>query len=173
MLRTLKIPYKYETTCGQELPLEWNNKYNLADKICTGFVDQNTSVCDGDSGSGLAFQNLEDNRYYIHGLVSLGPKKGHHCDIQQNTLYTKVAYYYQFVDRLLTRYSPKVKDCKLPPHPKNGQWTTDKEELKPGDIVPSSTVLTVNCDHGFNPSSSETSIECDSSFNMPTCQSKL
>ncbi|XP_023310759.1 uncharacterized protein LOC108917697 isoform X2 [Anoplophora glabripennis] len=170
VLRTLKIPYKYEATCAAELPRDWSDKYNMADKICTGFVDQNTSVCDGDSGNGLAFQNPEDNRYYIHGLVSLGPKKDYHCDIQQNTLYTRVAYYYQFVDNLLSRYNPEIKDCKLPAHPKNGKWTTKKKGMKPGDVVPSSIILTVRCNVGYTPSSRATSVECGSTYYMPTCQ---
>lgn len=171
VLRTLKIPYKYETTCAQELPPNWADKYNTIDKICAGFVNKNTSVCSGDSGSGLAFKNPDDNRYYLHGLVSLGPttEEGD-CDSQQNSLYTKVAFYYEFIDRLLTKYTAEVKDCVLPSHPQNGKWTIDKQDRKPGDTVPSNTILKVRCNLGYKLSSTKANIECGAAKNMPTCQ---
>ncbi|XP_018574094.1 uncharacterized protein LOC108913102 [Anoplophora glabripennis] len=171
ILRTLKIPYKDDATCAEELPKEWVNKYSIVDKLCAGLFNKSTSVCDGDSGNGLAFLNAEDNRYYIHGIVSLGPLRDGHCDIQQNSLYTKVAFHYEFVDRLLNAYAPTVKDCVLPAHPKNGKWTTEKQDMKPGDAVPSSTVLKLECNKGFLLSSVSTNINCGSAHDMPVCQS--
>lgn len=173
MLRTLKIPYKYETTCSQELPTDWADKYNMIDKICAGFFNQSTSVCSGDSGSGLAFKNPEDNRYYLHGLVSLGPttKEGD-CNIQQNSLYTKVAFYYEFIDRLLSKYAVATQDCVLPSHPQNGKWIIDKQQRKPGDLVPFNTLLKIKCNLGFKLSSTVTDVECGSAHNMPSCQCK-
>lgn len=69
-------------------------------------------------------------------------------------------------------YNPKIKDCKLPAFPKNGKWITEEKDMKPGDIVPSSIVLTVKCNAGYSPSSSTTTIECGSTVYMPTCESK-
>ncbi|KAJ8964582.1 hypothetical protein NQ314_004886 [Rhamnusium bicolor] len=167
-LRTLEIPYKYETTCAQELPRDWADKYNTIDKICAGFYNKNISVCKGDSGSGLFFKNSDDNRYYVHGVVSLGVSHNGECDIQQNSLYTKVAFYYEYVDRALTKYS--IKDCLLPPYPENGEWIIENKDKKPGDSVPSNTVLKIICKHGFHISSGGSAIKCDSSYNMPKCQ---
>lgn len=128
-------------------------------------------MCNGDSGGGLAFKYREDNRYYIHGIVSVSHQVGYMCNIQQNALYTSVAAHYDFVERLLTRYAPKIKDCVLPPHPRNGKWTTEQGNWKPGDAVLSDTILKVECDEGFEPSSSK-SIECRAAQNLPTCESK-
>ncbi|XP_018569609.1 uncharacterized protein LOC108909690 [Anoplophora glabripennis] len=169
VLRSLVIPYKYETVCADELPSEWADRYNLKDKICVGFVNKSTSVCSGDSGGGLAFKYREDNRYYIHGIVSVSHQVGYMCNIQQNALYTSVASYYEFVDRLLTKYAPKVRDCILPAFPQNGKWTTEQGKWKPGDAVPSSTILTVECDEGFV-LSSKRSVDCTTAHNLPSCE---
>ncbi|XP_018569615.1 limulus clotting factor C [Anoplophora glabripennis] len=168
VLRTLVIPYKYETICANELPPDWADRYNSKDKICAGFVNKSMSVCTGDSGGGLAFRYREDNRYYIHGIVSLSHQIEGMCNIQQNSLYTSVAYYYDFVDRLLTKYAPQIKDCVLPAYPQNGKWTTGKD-YKPGDSVPSSTLLKFQCDEGFILSSTA-KVECKASYKMPTCE---
>ncbi|XP_018569618.1 inactive serine protease PAMR1 isoform X2 [Anoplophora glabripennis] len=170
VLRTLKIPYKSETTCAAELPAAFADKYNMGDKICTGLYNQSTSVCEGDSGNGLTFKNPDNNRYYIHGVVSLGPRSEQHCDIQQNSLYTKVVQYYEFVDRILTRYMSEEKSCILPPHPQNGEWIISMKGKSPGDAVPSSTTLNIRCNVGFKLSSTTTNIECASAQMMPTCQ---
>ncbi|XP_018574097.1 uncharacterized protein LOC108913104 isoform X2 [Anoplophora glabripennis] len=170
ILRTLNIPYKDGATCAEELPKEFTTTFNIVDKICAGFSNKSTSVCDGDSGNGLTFVNLEDNRYYIHGVVSLGPQRNGQCDIQHNTLYTKVAFYYEYIDRLLTTYAPTIKDCVLPAHPQNGKWTTQQQGLKPGDAVSLSTVLNIECNKGFKLTSLSTNINCGSTHNMPVCQ---
>ncbi|XP_018569612.1 uncharacterized protein LOC108909692 isoform X2 [Anoplophora glabripennis] len=168
-LRVLEIPYKYETTCAQELPREWADKYNAIDKICAGFLNKNMSVCRGDSGNGLAVKNPEDNRYYIHGIVSIGPSEKGECNIQQNSLYTKVAFYYEFIDKELSRYS--VEDCILPLYPKHGLWITSETEKKPGENVPADTVIKLSCNEGFTLSSDVPDVQCkQTAFDMPTCQ---
>lgn len=169
-LRVLEIPYKYETICAQELPREWADKYNAIDKICAGFLNKNMSVCRGDSGNGLAVKNPEDNRYYVHGIVSIGPTENGECNIQQNSLYTKVAFYYEFIDRELGRYN--VDYCELPSYPQNGIWVTN-EKVKPGVSVPSDTILKVSCNEGYVLSSAVSDIQChQAASNMPTCQCK-
>lgn len=171
-LRTLEIPYKYQEVCMAELPESFADKYYISGKFCAGFHNQNASVCDGDSGNGLAFRNPVDRRYYIHGIVSLAPKMGNECHTQQNALYTKVASYYNFVQQLLERYAPTDDDCLLPPYPRNGKWTVSKQEKKPGDYVSLSTILKIQCDAGFKLSSFTTNIECGSARDLPTCQCK-
>lgn len=171
VLRSLVIPYKYETVCAQELPAGWADRYNLGDKMCAGFVNKSTSVCKGDSGGGLVFKYRENNRYYIHGIVSVAHKMQGMCNIQQNAIYTKVVAYDDFVGRLLTKYAPKVKDCVLPNYPQNGKWTADTADLKPGDAAPSSEILKIVCNEGYALSSTG-SIECGTAHNMPTCDGK-
>ncbi|KAJ8964589.1 hypothetical protein NQ314_004894 [Rhamnusium bicolor] len=165
-LRILEIPYKYETTCSQELPREWAQKYDMIDKICAGFFNKSTSVCSGDSGNSLFFQNPEDSRYYVHGIVSIGPAENGECNIQQNSLFTKVGFYYEFIDRETTKQY--VEQCSLPPYPINGKWVT-KNKKKPGDIVPSNTVLQIVCNQGYKLSSGAMYMDCESAATMPTC----
>ncbi|KAJ8980927.1 hypothetical protein NQ317_011570 [Molorchus minor] len=166
-LKVLEIPYKYETTCAQELPKDWADKYAMIDKICAGFFNKSMSVCKGDSGGGLAFKNPEDNRYYVHGVVSIGPSEKGQCNIQQNSLYTKVAFYYEFLDRELSKYH--VEECTLPPYPLNGKWVTKNKDQKPGRSVSSTTLLKYTCDQGFRLSSDTSEIQCDT-IKKPTCQ---
>ncbi|KAJ8955198.1 hypothetical protein NQ318_009094, partial [Aromia moschata] len=105
----------------RSFPREWANKYAMIDKICAGFLNRNMAVCQGDSGGGLIFKNPEDNRYYIHGVVSIGPALKGECNIQQNSLYTKVAFYYEFLDREISK-NLLIEECTLPAYPKNGKW---------------------------------------------------
>ncbi|KAJ8955194.1 hypothetical protein NQ318_009090 [Aromia moschata] len=167
-LKTLEIPYKYETTCAQELPREWADKYAMIDKICAGFFNMSTAVCKGDSGGGLVFKNPEDNRYYIHGVVSIGPAEKGECNIQQNSLYTKVAFYYEFLDKEISKNSP-ADDCTLPAYPKNGKWVVQGANRKPGDIVPLNTMLKYSCNEGFRLSTGSPNIECNSPLSSITC----
>lgn len=166
----MEIPFKHQTTCAQELPSDWALRFNTIDKICAGFFNQNKSACTGDSGSGLYFKNPEDNRYYIHGVVSIAPAEKGDCDPQQNSLYTSVAYYYEFVDRETTKQY--VQQCSLPEYPTHGKWVVPKQNKKPGDSVPSNTILKVECDEGYALSSSNAFIDCQSTYAMPQCKCK-
>lgn len=107
-LQTLEVPIKDDVTCTEELPKSWADKYFLIDKICAGYFNKSISVCDKGSGGGLVLLNDEDDRHYIYGIVSIGLQREGNCDIQQNTLYTKVASYYEYIDRLLATYEPII-----------------------------------------------------------------
>lgn len=169
--RFLKIPYKNEKICASELPYEWEARYNMEDKMCAGFFKKNISVCRGDSGSGLVFRNPEDNRYYIHGIVSLGPTLKGECNIQQNSLYTKVAYYYPFIDRETNQYYEE--QCVLPGYPANGNYVLKNEADRiPGDIVSTSSVLIISCNKGFTLSPPVPTVECENIAYMPKCLRK-
>ncbi|XP_018569614.1 uncharacterized protein LOC108909693 [Anoplophora glabripennis] len=163
-LTTLEIPFHNQTTCAQELPSDWIHRFNTIDKICAGFFNQNT----GDSDTGLYFKNPEDNRYYIHGVVSIAPAAEGDCYPQQKSLYTSVAYYYEFVDREITKQY--VQQCSLPMYPSHGRWVVPKQDKKPCDIVPSNTILNVECDEGYALSSSNAFIDCQSAHAMPQCE---
>ncbi|KAJ8955190.1 hypothetical protein NQ318_009086, partial [Aromia moschata] len=165
-LRQLEIPYKPRDVCSKELPFDWEDKYNLIDKICAGFYYKNKSVCRGDSGGGLFYKNSENGRYYLHGLVSLGVGKKGQCDFQQNSLYTNVSFHYDFVHSKLISFT---EDCELPPHPNNGKWVIEDQNKKPGDMVSSDTVLEIVCDDGYVLSSNTMSHTCDSKLHLPLC----
>ncbi|KAJ8955193.1 hypothetical protein NQ318_009089, partial [Aromia moschata] len=168
-LRQLEIPYKHRHVCAKELPAEWQDKYNLIDKLCAGLYNQNKSVCRGDSGGGLFYKNSEDGRYYVHGIVSLGVGKMGKCDHLQNTLYTDVSFHYDFIYSKLSRF---VEDCQLPPYPENGKWIIPNDDKKPGDMVSADTILKYSCDEGFTLSSYLASTACKSMVTKPSCLSK-
>lgn len=139
--------------------------------MCAGFHNKNISVCRGDSGSGLVFRNPEDSRYYIHGIVSLGPSLKGECNIRQNTLYTRVAYYSEFIDRQTNKYYEE--QCILPSYPANGKYVVDNDENKlPGDIVSTSSVLKVQCNKGYTLVPAVSTVECENVAYMPRCQCK-
>ncbi|CAG9864178.1 unnamed protein product [Phyllotreta striolata] len=168
-LRVIKIPFKERNVCSLELPEEWEKKYNFLDKICAGYYRQNISVCKGDSGSGLVFLNSEDNRYYVHGIVSIAPSlMDSNCNYETNALYTSIAYYYNFIDLEMQRHY--VEDCLLPPYPDNGYWVLENEsEKQPGAIVPSTTVLKFTCNKDYKLSSPSEFYQCEDTYNIPTC----
>lgn len=147
-------------------------KYNVEGKICAGVYQKNTSLCNGDSGNGLVFKN-EYNRYYIHGIVSLGPSVRGACDIQQNSLFTKVAQYYKFVKDEMDKNFEEL--CLLPPkYPAHGKFFIENDEDKlPGDVVFTSTVLIMECDDGYKLSPNIPRVKCEDIEYMPKCIGKF
>lgn len=128
--------------------------------MCAGYPEKKVSVCKGDSGSGFSFLNPEDNRYYVHGIVSLAPstKSGSSCNVLTNALYTQVSFYYEFVDVQLNR----LNWCKLPNHPKNGKWILQKSSSKvPGDLVSPYDIVEVRCNKGYTLSSPTSTYNCE------------
>lgn len=154
--------------CDQELPPDWAERYDIIDKICAGSPERNISVCKGDSGSGLAFKNIEDNRYYVHGIVSLAPTSntGLSCNILTSALYTKVAFYYEFIDAELNRHSR----CRLPNHPKNGKWILEKYSKKELAIM-YCHLLKIVCDEGYELTALDSVMDCETFVLVkPTCR---
>ncbi|CAG9817205.1 unnamed protein product [Phaedon cochleariae] len=167
-LKTLHIPYKEQTSCAQELPADFVNKYYFHDKICAGFFQQNKSVCKGDSGSGLVYINPQDNRYYVHGVVSIAPQsRDSTCNSQDNTLLTKVSVYYSWIER----ESNIIERCTLPPYPQNGKWELENGIKKmPGDTIQSPiTLLSFSCNPGYILDSADSRYYCASS-RFPNCK---
>ncbi|KAJ8955115.1 hypothetical protein NQ318_009008 [Aromia moschata] len=109
-----------------------------------------------------------NDKYYIHGIVSIGVSKRGLCDLDQNALYTNVTFYKDFVYNEMNKYL--VTDCILPHHPDNGKWVIENGENNPGDTVSSDTLLIVRCYDGFKPSSDRTKVQCGLSSFMPTCE---
>lgn len=171
VLRVLEIPYKNQTQCTAELPDEFASRYKLEDKICAGIYHKNTSLCNGDSGNGLIFKNDYDNRYYVHGIVSLSPSKRGHCDIQQNSLFTNVAHYYKFIDDEMNNNFEEV--CLLPKYPAKGKYIVQNDEDKlPGDSVFTSSVLIIECYKGYTLFPDVSRVTCEDIEYMPKCVGK-
>lgn len=61
------------------------------------------SVCSGDSGGGLYFQEAFSLSYYIRGVVSLAPRNPSGCDSNHYALYTKVSKYLQWIEKVTLR----------------------------------------------------------------------
>ncbi|VEN52177.1 unnamed protein product [Callosobruchus maculatus] len=170
-IRVLKIPYKYEPNCAAELPRDWADKYHLPDKMCAGFTNMSKGICRGDSGSGLVFKNFEDNRYYVHGIASLAPGSKGQCNIQQNSLYTKVSFYFNFIDKELSK--GYLEDCKLPAYPEHGEWVlVDGRKREPGDLVGSGTLLRISCHRPYRLLGHPV-VRCDAApSDMPICEKR-
>ncbi|XP_050505517.1 uncharacterized protein LOC114338870 isoform X3 [Diabrotica virgifera virgifera] len=168
-LRVIRIPYKEGGTCARELPASWEQEYNFLDKICAGRQNESIAVCQGDSGSGLVFQNREDNRYYIHGIVSIAPNLyTASCNNRTNALYTSVIFYYAFIKIEMNKNH--MEDCKLPEYPKNGKWYLESDaQKKPGDIVTSNAILQFSCNRKYILSTVSPYHDCESSYNPPVC----
>ncbi|KAJ8898566.1 hypothetical protein PR048_003926 [Dryococelus australis] len=60
--------------------------------VCAG-----TSVCPGDSGSGLVFE--QSKLWYLRGVVSVGvsPEQGTKCYTDQYTAFTTVSKFLPFI----------------------------------------------------------------------------
>ncbi|XP_044259079.1 uncharacterized protein LOC123007726 [Tribolium madens] len=105
-LKELKVPLIPESKCRKELPDNYDRYYTY-DKLCAGYLNNNTAVCRGDSGGGLVVKRNGD-RYYLTGVVSLSPtspREADGCDSNQYGLYTKVAAHTEdFILKKVTEY---------------------------------------------------------------------
>lgn len=63
----------------------------------------------GDSGGGLVFPKIENNRkkYYIRGIASGGPIKGDSCDGGRYSVFTNILYYENLISTYEPRYRPR------------------------------------------------------------------
>ncbi|PSN46002.1 hypothetical protein C0J52_06353 [Blattella germanica] len=95
-LVTTQLPFVDFTTCWDSVP-ETFRPYLTKDKFCAGYKN-GTSVCPGDSGGGLAFENNE--RFYLRGIVSIGvePERGKKCFTNQYTAFTKVSDFLPWIE---------------------------------------------------------------------------
>lgn len=94
-LKQLAVPFVHLENCFSVVPENFI-RFLTADKFCAGFTN-GSSVCHGDSGGGLVFLRPEDKKYYLRGLVSVGPLKEGSCDSRQYGAYTKVSDYMEIL----------------------------------------------------------------------------
>lgn len=78
------------------------------DKFCAGHLNSNVSVCQGDSGGGLVFSQLEKGRqvFYLRGIVSTGANKQDSCDSDKYSTFTNILYFEQLIATYAARYRP-------------------------------------------------------------------
>lgn len=104
VLKELTVPTVSNLQCLKNIPENFE-RFLTGDKICAGFLDSNTSVCQGDSGGGLVFKY--GLKYYIMRIVSTSPPSGTSeggCDSQGYSLYTKVLSYINFFVEKKTQF---------------------------------------------------------------------
>lgn len=89
--KLIKVPTLNNEHC---LPGQGNlADYSSLRTFCAGL--NGSSVCFGDSGSGLLTQ--VDGRYYIVGIVSSSPIKNNMCDVSRNAIYTNVLKFKEWI----------------------------------------------------------------------------
>ncbi|XP_055326906.1 modular serine protease-like [Sitodiplosis mosellana] len=99
-LHVTKIPIVSHQKCVAKQPPEFR-KYLTFSKFCAGWAN-GTSVCNGDSGSGLTVLRSH-GRYFLKGIVSVSPRKKStdQCDPNQYTVFTKVGIYVKWIENYL------------------------------------------------------------------------
>ncbi|XP_037037355.1 uncharacterized protein LOC119075065 [Bradysia coprophila] len=99
VLQEAKFPVVPHFTC-LESNRDLFGRYLTGANFCAG-TRNGTSVCTGDSGGSMTFE--EDGKYYIRGIVSVGASKINRttnqveCDPMQYALFTDVAQYLPWI----------------------------------------------------------------------------
>ncbi|XP_075223983.1 modular serine protease-like [Lycorma delicatula] len=98
-LRYAKIPLVDSSKCIKDEPLEFR-KYVTYTSFCAGYTN-GTSVCNGDSGSGLMF-NI-NGTMFLEGIVSISPRRtnGFLCEPRLFTVFTKISLYKPWIKKIL------------------------------------------------------------------------
>lgn len=106
-LHVTKMPIVPDEQCVAKQSPEFR-KYLTFTKFCAGWANGN-SMCSGDSGTGLTVLR-SDGRYYLRGIVSVGPRK----KSTDQTIFTKVSIYVKWIENHLKqineRDNPQLSD---------------------------------------------------------------
>ncbi|CAG9764269.1 unnamed protein product [Ceutorhynchus assimilis] len=96
-LRRTNVEILKTEDCIQNQRYEFKKYVTIASFCGKGIED--TIICNGDSGSGLAVQNKDTGKWTLEGIVSISPKnpKDALCDKKYFTLYTNVGIYVNWV----------------------------------------------------------------------------
>jgi len=100
-LKMARMPVVSYVTCLKSYP-QFFSQFTAENKtFCAGFR-QGTSVCNGDSGGGMVFQ--QDNIWYLRGLVSITvAKQGLRvCDTNHYVVFTDIANYLDWISQFLS-----------------------------------------------------------------------
>nr|XP_032526023.1 modular serine protease-like [Danaus plexippus plexippus] len=101
VLKVVDLPYVKIEDCYAMSPPTFR-AYITSDKICAGYTN-GTTLCQGDSGGGLAFPAYELNtqRYYLRGIVSTAPRNDDLCNAHTLTTFTAVSKHEHFIKQYL------------------------------------------------------------------------
>ncbi|EFN89457.1 Coagulation factor X [Harpegnathos saltator] len=109
ILQALSVPYVPYSECKSASQDNEKQKYITIDKFCAGYTN-GSSVCDGDSGGGLAFET--GGLWYLRGIVSvsLGTIEhggSSHCDNNLYSLYTRISSHITWILDVVDRIGHK------------------------------------------------------------------
>lgn len=76
------------------------------DKFCAGYLNMNISTCQGDNGGGLVIPEILNGskRYFLRGIVTVGPNFRIGCDTRKYSTFTNVLYHHEFINKALLRF---------------------------------------------------------------------
>ncbi|CAH2101411.1 unnamed protein product [Euphydryas editha] len=98
-LKVVELPYVEWEECKQSTPPEYRS-FIIGTKFCAGYLND-TAVCKGDSGGGLAFSAhvMGEQRFYLRGVVSTSPHApdGAPCYLRALTAFTALQPYKDLV----------------------------------------------------------------------------
>ncbi|XP_055614359.1 venom protease-like, partial [Uranotaenia lowii] len=94
-LNYLDMPVVSQKKCSQT-NVQFNTVLAYGESFCAGHADGN-SVCNGDSGGGLVFE--DNNRYYLRGIVSISATKRNQlmCDPNRYSVFTDVSKFLRWI----------------------------------------------------------------------------
>ncbi|XP_045457168.1 modular serine protease-like [Melitaea cinxia] len=101
VLKVVELPFVRIEDCIRMSPQNFR-EFITSDKICAGYTN-GTSLCQGDSGGGLAFPTVErgTTRYYLRGVVSTAPKNEDLCNANSLTTFTQIVKHEHFIKEFL------------------------------------------------------------------------
>lgn len=78
----------------------------ISDKFCAGNLGGGDAVCQGDSGSGLAFSSNVNNEevFTLRGIVSNARQIEGECDLDFYTMFTNLDHYMRFIKSAEKRF---------------------------------------------------------------------
>ncbi|KAK0162566.1 hypothetical protein PV327_006334 [Microctonus hyperodae] len=103
ILQSITLPVVPLSHCKSASVSAEAEKFITIDKFCAGYTN-GTSVCDGDSGGGLAFN--DQGLWYLRGIVSVGigtklSGGSRTCDSHLYSLYTKISSHITWIQDII------------------------------------------------------------------------
>ncbi|XP_045781547.1 modular serine protease-like [Maniola jurtina] len=97
ILKVVEMPVVAIDECRARSPVSFR-VHLTSDKICAGYTN-GTTLCQGDSGGGLAFPAVEQatERHYLRGVVSVSPVSDDACNQDTLVAFTQVTKHEHFI----------------------------------------------------------------------------
>ncbi|XP_008546101.1 modular serine protease [Microplitis demolitor] len=117
ILQSITLPVVPLSQCQSASVSSDAEKFITVDKFCAGYTN-GTSVCDGDSGGGLVFN--ERGLWYIRGIVSVGIGSkisggSRTCNSHLYSLYTKISSHISWIQDIIFKLetNKNIPACKV------------------------------------------------------------